>query len=109
MKIYVAGPYSTGDPIINTREAVKAAEELIKKGHIPFIPHLTMLWHLIAPHPTLFWYEYDFVWLRFCNAVLRLPGISEGADGEVKLAKHLCMPIYYDISEVPEGVQNGER
>jgi|SRR5215467_577434 len=102
MKIYVAGPYSTGDPVINTRNAIYAAEELIKKGHIPYVPHLTLLWHIVAPHDLEFWYEYDQVWLRFCNAVFRLEGESTGAANECKVARSIGLPIYLKLEDVPD-------
>jgi Domain of unknown function (DUF4406) len=103
MKIYIAGPYSHPDPIANTRTAILAAEEVIKKGHVPYIPHLTLLWHIVVPHRLEFWYEYDKVWLRFCNALLRLPGESKGADEEVALARKLCLPLYYTLDQIPQG------
>jgi hypothetical protein len=109
MKVYIAGPYSHPDPVINTRNAIRAADILVEKGHIPYIPHLTMFWHLVSPHRLEFWYEYDKVWLRFCNAVLRLPGDSKGADDEMALATSLGLPIYHDFNEIPEGVEYGTR
>lgn len=109
MKIYIAGPYSHPDPVINTNNAIQAAEEVLKKGHVPYIPHLTLLWHLVSPHVVEFWYEYDQVWLRYCNAVLRLPGPSKGADDEVAIAINLCLPIYRSIAEIPEGEWYGEK
>lgn len=33
MRIYVAGPYMLGDPVVNTRNAVLVAEALVQKGH----------------------------------------------------------------------------
>lgn len=107
MKIYIAGPYSHPDPVINTRNAIRAAEVVIEKGHIPYIPHLTMLWHFVSPHPINFWYEYDQVWLRFCNALLRLPGESKGADDEVAIAINFGLPIYHNFTEIPEGEWHG--
>lgn len=102
MKIYIAGPYTRPDPILNTREAIKAAEALIDLGHIPYVPHLTMLWHLVSPHPIEFWYEYDKMWILDCNAVLRLPGASVGADSEVEAARIADLPIYYFLDDIPK-------
>ncbi len=53
--IYVAGPYTGGDPVVNTRKAIEAGERLIALGFVPFIPHLTHLWHLISPHDIPMW------------------------------------------------------
>ena len=100
--IYIAGPYTKDDPITNTANAIKAADILAEKGYIPFIPHLTMLWHLLSPHEIDFWYEYDMGWLKKCNALLRLPGESPGADKEVSMAFALKMPVYLSVEDLLE-------
>ena len=76
--IYIAGPYSNGDPVLNVRLAIQTAERLVARGFIPFIPHLTMFWHLLLPHYINYWYEYDLAWLDKCDGLLRLPGKSKG-------------------------------
>jgi hypothetical protein len=95
MKVYIAGPYTKGDVVLNVRNAIMAAEAVLKAGHTPYIPHLSYFWHLVCPHPPEFWYSYDNEWLDYCDCVLRLPGESVGADAEVALAKKLCIPVYY--------------
>lgn len=101
--IYVAGPYSGGDPVINTRKAIDAGEQLMTLGYVPFIPHLTHLWHLINPHDIDFWYEYDNEWIRKCDALLRLPGESKGADMEVALAFKLGLIVFEIIYDNGKG------
>ncbi len=100
--IYVAGPYAYPDPVVNTRNAILAAEEIVKKGHTPYIPHLTMAWHLVVPHETDFWYEYDLKFLPLCDSLFRISGESKGADREVSLAKNLGMDVYYNLEEIPD-------
>lgn len=100
MKIFISGPYTNLDPCINTRNAILAAEKVIERGHIPFIPHLNHLWHLISPHEPDFWYDYDLQWLPICDVILRLPGESEGADREVRWAERLHIRVIYDIDEL---------
>jgi len=39
--------------------------------------------------------------LERCDAVLRLPGESRGADQDVAIARERGIPVYTDISEVP--------
>ena len=39
--------------------------------------------------------------LERCEAVLRLPGASKGADNDVKIAKERGIPVYYSLDEVP--------
>ncbi len=94
MLVFISGPYAKPDPVVNTRNAILAGEEVLKLGHIPFIPHLNHLWHLISPHNEDFWYAYDLIWLRKCDAILRLPGESKGADNEMVKAKAWGIPEF---------------
>jgi hypothetical protein len=102
VRIYVAGPYTKGDVVINVREAIYAGNNLRALGHTPFIPHLTHFWHFLIPHEIDYWYAYDMEWLELCDAVLRLPGESKGADEEVRRAQELGKPIDFSFSDVPK-------
>lgn len=103
MKIYVAGPYTKGDTILNIRAAVYAGNYIAYLGHTPFIPHLTAFWHMLIPHDDInFWYNYDNEWLKACDALLRLEGESTGSDAEVKLAQSLGMTIYRNLFDIPK-------
>ncbi len=101
MRIYIAAPDSKGDTVINVRNAILAGDKLLEMGHIPFIPHLTHFWHYISPKPWEVWLKIDQDWLVVCDALLRLPGESKGADLEVEMAKKLCLFIYYSVDEIP--------
>ena len=100
MRVYIAGPYSKGDVILNIREAIYAADWLLAGGHVPFVPHLTGFWHAIAPKPYESWLAYDMEWLKVCDAVLRLPGESSGADKEVAEARRLGVPVFESVPEL---------
>lgn len=111
IKIYVAGPYTPIDSNLhdapriaskNVNNAIKAGIEIIKKGHIPFIPHLTHYIHLESDDPFSkeIYYEYDMTWLKLCDALLYL-GSSPGADNELEIAKKLNFKIYYKIEDIP--------
>lgn len=100
MRVYIAGPYTQGDPVINVRNAMDAADKLLVHGIIPFCPHLTMFWHLVHPHCWETWLNYDESWLSLCDAVLRLPGSSIGADREVAYALCHGIQVYDDIESV---------
>jgi hypothetical protein len=39
--------------------------------------------------------------LQHCQAVLRLPSASKGADNDVKIALERGIPVYYQLEEVP--------
>lgn len=95
MRVYVAGPYTKGDVALNVREIIEVAEKLIEMGHTPFVPHLTHLWHLMSPHHHEYWMELDTVWLEQCEALVRVPGDSTGADRELAHAADLGLGIYF--------------
>lgn len=100
LRIYIAGPYTKPDPCENTNRTIQAAEEVVKLGHIPWIPHLNLLWHIVVPHPPEFWYAYDLEWLETCDALLRLPGESPGADREVAFADEHGIPTVYTLGDL---------
>lgn len=112
LKIYIAGPYTPVNtdqhdaPRIvhkNVIKAIRAGIKVIKKGHIPFIPHLTHFIHLETEEPLSkeFYYEYDLEWLKLCDAFLYLDS-SEGADKELQIAETLGLKIFNSIDEIPE-------
>jgi len=100
MIVFISAPYTNGDTGQNIKRVIDCADKLCELGHIPFVPHLAFLWHLISPKPAGFWYEYDLVWLDFCDALLRLPGESVGADREVKIARERFIPVYYSVEDI---------
>ena len=99
--IYLAGPYTLTDPVHNTHKIIKIASEIYDSGHaVPLIPHLSLLWHLVDPRPIDFWYEYDMHLLARCDALLRVPGKSSGADAEVDKAQELRILVFDKLSRL---------
>lgn len=97
IRIYIAGPYTAGDVAVNVRHAIEAGDRVARWGAVPFIPHLSHFWHLLFPQPWEFWLTQDLQWLALCDAVLRLPGESHGADLEEAEAGRLGIPVFYDF------------
>src|SRR3990167_9009133 len=93
--IYLAGPYSNGSPEANTRKAIEWADTLLAGRYYPFVPHLTHFWHLWSPKGYEDWMDYDFHFLEVCQALVRIPGISGGADREVKRAVVKGIPVIF--------------
>ena len=94
MRIYVSGPY-TGHEGQNVRRAIDAGEQLLAMGHAPYIPHLNLMWELAYPNHTYEdWLALDMAWVSVCDALVRLPGPSEGADREVALARKIGIPVW---------------
>ncbi len=100
--IYIAAPYTLGDVAENVRFACEIGDEILKKGHIPFVPHLTHFWHFLSPKPWEEWLRIDNAILDECDALLRVGGgESKGADLEVQRAKDLGIPVYYSLKDIP--------
>ena len=100
-RVYIAAPYTHPDPVMNTREAVLAGEEILQRtmDWLPFIPHLFHLWHLISPHPYSFWMQMDADWMLACQALVRRGGPSEGADKDMMQAASLGIPVFLSMDE----------
>lgn len=96
--VYVSGPYSGGDAVMNVRAAVMAAEDIAEAGGFPFVPHLSHLWHIIAPHPWEFWIKQDMEWVERCDAFYRIVGQSAGADLEEARARELGKPVFHTMA-----------
>lgn len=92
--VYVSGPYSVGDTLLNVRQAIEAGTLLRKAGYLPLIPHLTALWHLVEPASYEDWMELDLSLVDHCQMLVRLPGESPGADREVARAREKRIPVY---------------
>ena len=104
MRIYVAGPMSIGDMESNIRQAINAADWLIKLGHVPFVPHLTHFWNLMSPHSWETWLKIDESWLLVCDCLVRLPGESRGADREVAFCEANNIPVYVGMEALMDAL-----
>lgn len=109
--IYVASSYSNEDPKItetNVAISMNACEELWQLGFIPFFTlasHYYERYHY--SHSYEEWMEYDFAWLSKCDAVLRLPGKSSGADREEVVAMSLGIPVFYNLEDLKNHFHKG--
>lgn len=102
-RVYIAGPYSKPDPVENTHLAVEVADRLSAvPGIVPYIPHLSLFWHYHSPKPYVWWLEYDVNWVDVCDCVLRIPGLSAGADDEVRHAMHVDKLVFFSEEGVIE-------
>ena len=97
--IFIAGPYA-GDQAINVCAAVIASNTLLEAGYVPYVPHLTHFWDMIRPQFRNIWLQYHLNWLRRCDALLRLPGFSKGADEELDFALTLNIPVFASIKDL---------
>jgi hypothetical protein len=94
MLIYVSGPLTANseeETMRNVERAVLYGAQIIKKNHIPFIPHLTYFIEkeMSDQKPDWFWWlARDIKILGRCDGLFYL-GSSPGADLELKVAKSM--------------------
>jgi len=115
MVILIAGPYRSGtndDPQLmrqNLRKLENAALPLFRSGHIPIIGEwvaLPLMEIAGSKRPGDEVYE-EILYpvahrlLVKCDAVLRLEGVSKGADEDVRIARERGLKIYYRLEDVP--------
>lgn len=115
MLILIAGPYRSGtnDDLElmkkNMDHLESVALPLFRKGHVPMIGEwvalpLMQLAGSVKPGDAA-WEEIQYPvahrLLQKCDAVLRLPGGSKGADEDVRIALERGLKVYYSIEEVP--------
>lgn len=113
--ILIAGPYRSGtndEPqklAANLRSLEDAAWPIFQAGHIPMIGEWVALPVLrgaggSSPADAVaagIMYPTAERLLQHCDAVLRLPGDSSGADQDVAIARERGIPVYYALDEVP--------
>jgi len=108
--IMVAGPYRSGssDPIVwaeNLRKLNSAASAIFQKGHVPIIGVNLALPVIEAAGQEL--YERIMMPLSLslterCDAVLRIEGVSKGADDEVDRFRARGLRVFLSIDEIPD-------
>lgn len=115
LTILVAGPYRSGtgdDPALmarNLRQLEEAALPLFRAGHLPLIGEWVALPLMgVAGSRAVGDADYNALaypvahrLLERCDAVLRLPGASSGADEDVRLARERGLPVYERLEDVP--------
>jgi hypothetical protein len=115
MMILIAGPYRSGtndDPEkmeANLRRLEEYSLPLYRIGHLPMIGEWVALPIIRSAGSKAvgdsayqdYLYPTAARLLERCDAVLRIPGESKGADEDVRIAKSKGLPVYYSLNEVP--------
>lgn len=115
MLILIAGPYRSGtgdDPTLmaaNLTRLEQASWPVFRAGHIPMIGEWVALPVLRSagadgvtdPLAEQVMYPTAQRLLEHCDAVLRLPGASTGADQDVAIAQARGLPVYRSVQDVP--------
>lgn len=98
--VYIIGPYTKGDVVVNVRRAIQAGDRIAQMGAYPFIPHLSHGWHMVCPHEYSFWLDQDLIWLDICDASFRVDGESDGGDTEEARHRAQGKPVFYDFDVI---------
>jgi hypothetical protein len=113
--VLISGPYLTGthsDPqkiAANRARLESFALPIYQRGHLPMLGEWLALPIILGAggktedDEVFRAYQYPVAHrlLTRCDAVLRIPGDSRGADLDVLRARQLGLPIYTDVSELP--------
>jgi hypothetical protein len=102
VRVYIAGPYTIGDKEEHVNNAITMGAQVMDLGHSPFIPHLSHFVELKYPRAWERWMEVDEDFLSICEALIRIPGESKGADREVKMAMALGIPVFNSVADFAE-------
>jgi hypothetical protein len=117
--ILISGPYLTGTDgdeakIQKNLAAMEAyALPLFKKGHLGMVGEWAA-WPVIksaggdthsSPEFTEYQYPVAHRLLEKCDAILRIPGESRGADLEMEKARQMGKLIYTDIDQIPDATK----
>ncbi len=113
--ILISGPYMSGTNGVESAIAnnLKAMEEyalpIFAKGHLAVVGEW-LAWPVIRQaggdsHTSEQFAEYQYPvahrLLEKCDAVLRIPGESKGADIEMEKAREMGKTIFMSIEEIP--------
>jgi hypothetical protein len=115
MLILIAGPYRSGtggNPermAANLADLEQAAWPVFRAGHVPMIGEWVALPVLrsagdpdpLGPLAERVMYPTAERLLAHCDAVLRVPGESTGADQDVATARKRGLPVFYELNEIP--------
>lgn len=115
--IYIASPYTNGDPAINVRFQCRIFDQLLSDGRVwPIAPLWTHFQHTLFPRPYEDWLEYDKALLHLYDGCLRLNAEesalnykeedSSGADCEVEAFQLMGKPVFYSIESLYEWVES---
>lgn len=115
--VYIASPYTKGDPAMNTRCSMEVFDELMNDGIVwPVTPLWSHFQHIMFPRPYKDWVEYDLILIERLDACLRINAEysklgykiteSSGADGEVKYFQELNKPVFLSKDSLYEWVKS---
>lgn len=118
--VFIASPYTRGDPAINTHFQCQMFDRLLTEGKVlPVVPLWTHFQHLLFPRPYADWLAYDQAMLRLYDCCLRLDATHEasgyceskssGADAEVETFRRLGKPVFFSVDSLYAWVEQNQE
>jgi hypothetical protein len=122
-RIFISGPITRGDLKHNLAQASAAYLDLIHRGYAPLCPHLSAFCdgslYIVTqdgsvaaladklPQGTTHkqWVDLCLAWIEVSDAVLRLPGLSTGADQETAHAREKGIPVYSSLEQLRKEIE----
>jgi hypothetical protein len=109
--VFIASPYTKGDPAINTNFQCKVFDKLLSSGKVlPIAPLWSHFQHTVLPRRYDDWVRYNQELLPLYDCCLRLGAEcseigysqyeSKGADAEVAAFKRMGKPVFASIEEL---------
>lgn len=109
--VFIASPYTRGDPAINTHFQCAIFDRLLSDGIVlPVAPLWSHFQHTIFPRAYEEWIAYDQAMLPLYDCCLRLAArhqrtayveeVSRGADAEAESFRRLGRPVFCSIEEL---------
>lgn len=109
--VYIASPYTQGDPAVNTRFQCYIFDKLLGDGLVtPIAPLWSHFQHVAFPRPYGDWLVYDLELIQRCDMCLRLDAyddnigyyqaVSAGADMEEAEFIRLQRPVFRSIADL---------
>lgn len=114
--VYIASPYSKGDPAINAHFQCKIFDQLLGEGKVlPVAPLWSHFQHILFPRNYQDWIDYDQAMLGLYDCCLRLSASlasveyhethSTGADAEVASFVRMGKPVFYSVKDLYSWVE----
>jgi hypothetical protein len=108
--VYIASPYTKGDPAINTHFQCRVFNQLMDDGIVwPVVPLWTHFQHTVFPRKYQDWIDYDLALLDRYDACIRLDAVvpeldyksteSSSADGEAAAFAAMGKPVFRSVED----------
>jgi len=98
--VYISCPMRLGNWTKNVRTAARVQCDLMRKGYSVINPIGSWLTDIVEPLDFETWINNDYGLIDVSDAIIRIPGESEGADLECDYAIRQDKELFWDLREL---------